>query len=287
MIATLPPASYCWVTPPAPAAIAVCALRWPPGVDPASLLDVWPRPGRARFGHLRDDDGTVIDEVVVMAEADDALLLCCHGGPGVRRLVSARLAACGLQAEAAPADDDLWGRLARVASPAARDWVLAHGLAEPPFAAELLYRPVMVLIAGPANAGKSTLLNTWCGHARAQVADQPGTTRDLVTVDLSHRGWALRLIDSAGWRITDDTLEQAGQALVQQAAASADVVLWLAPEDDPGSSLPAVLPVRAKADQAPTADGLSWSAPPFSDPATVAARLTALGDAIMGRCCLP
>ena len=83
--------------------------------------------------------------------------------------------------------------------------------------AELLYRPPFgVLITGPANAGKSSLLNAWCGHQRALVSDQAGTTRDLVAAETICHGWRLRLLDSAGLRAGADAIEAAGQALVEQ-----------------------------------------------------------------------
>jgi len=79
-----------------------------------------------------------------------------------------------------------------------------------------------VVILGRPNAGKSSLLNALAGFDRAIVFDQPGTTRDLVTVETALDGWPVRLIDTAGIRGTECLLESQGIALARTEAVSAD-----------------------------------------------------------------
>jgi len=257
-------ATFAWLTPGDPAAIAV--LRAPPV---ATLIDrPLPEIGRARFARLLDRAGAVVDEVVVARVADDGIEIMCHGGVGLRQAVALALTAHGL-VQVAPgppitAAERRWDALAAAPSPAAVRWLLAHdGDSVPPFPAAFLRRTPTVLITGPANAGKSTLLNAWCGHARALVAAQPGTTRDLVTADTLVHGWRLRLIDSAGLRPTSDAIEAAGQALVDVARAEVDLVLFLHGDDPAGGnrSQPGDVVVAAKADLTATPPaGLWWSA---------------------------
>ena len=92
-----------------------------------------------------------------------------------------------------------------------------------------------VAIAGPPNAGKSTLLNALAGREVAIVSAQAGTTRDVLTVDLELGGYPVQLIDMAGLRDTDDPVEREGVARARRRAASADLVLWLTSTDQPAA----------------------------------------------------
>lgn len=83
-----------------------------------------------------------------------------------------------------------------------------------------------IVIAGPPNAGKSTLLNTLLGENRAIVSDTPGTTRDFIESELSINGIQIRLIDTAGIRVaTDDAIEKKGIEKSLEKAEMADLVL--------------------------------------------------------------
>ena len=75
-----------------------------------------------------------------------------------------------------------------------------------------LTQPWRVVVAGPPNVGKSSLVNALVGYQRAIVHDQPGTTRDVVTALTALEGWPIELCDTAGWRESDDELETAGIA---------------------------------------------------------------------------
>ncbi|MFH0882422.1 MAG: tRNA uridine-5-carboxymethylaminomethyl(34) synthesis GTPase MnmE [bacterium] len=84
-----------------------------------------------------------------------------------------------------------------------------------------------VVIAGPPNSGKSTLLNRLAGFERAIVSDIPGTTRDYLDISMDVGGVPVQLIDTAGLRATKDRLEAEGAQRSQQLLGSADLVVWL------------------------------------------------------------
>lgn len=90
---------------------------------------------------------------------------------------------------------------------------------------------VRVVIAGPPNAGKSSLLNALVGHERAIVSAQAGTTRDQIDVPIAIGGVPILLTDTAGLRSSDDDIEGQGISRAEQLLESADLVLWLGTED--------------------------------------------------------
>jgi tRNA modification GTPase len=73
-----------------------------------------------------------------------------------------------------------------------------------------LHDGLSVVIAGPPNAGKSSLLNRFAGQDSAIVTDVPGTTRDLLREYVQLDGLPLHLVDTAGLRDSDDTVEREG-----------------------------------------------------------------------------
>jgi len=98
------------------------------------------------------------------------------------------------------------------------------------------YRLVLV---GPPNVGKSSLLNALLGTDRAIVSSTPGTTRDTVEESIVLQGFPVRLIDTAGLRASQDPVELEGIQRTRTAMASADLVLALidrSQEDDPCAS---------------------------------------------------
>jgi tRNA modification GTPase len=90
-----------------------------------------------------------------------------------------------------------------------------------------LIRPRRVVLCGPPNVGKSSLLNRLLGYTRAIVHDEPGTTRDLLAEATSIEGWPVELIDSAGVRSATDTIEREGIARARTAIDAADLLLLL------------------------------------------------------------
>jgi tRNA U34 5-carboxymethylaminomethyl modifying GTPase MnmE/TrmE len=275
--------SWSWQTASAPAAIALIQV---PAIS--ALIDrSLPQVGQARFASLQHRDGSIIDEVVVTRLCHDRLEIACHGGPGMRAAVEAACVSHGLNAADAgqTSESVLWQALASASSPAAVEWLLIHGLTDPPFPKEFLFRLPTVLITGPANAGKSTLLNAWCGHQRALVSDIPGTTRDLLTGQTVVSGWRLALIDSAGLRTGGDEIEQAGQALVAVARKTADLVLYLQPPGDHGGEDNDII-ITGKADLRKNLGGLCWSTQgiPGSNAQSL---LDAVGAAVLTRLRLP
>lgn len=121
---------------------------------------------------------------------------------------------------------------------------LRGALANPP--AERLRDGVRIGIAGPPNAGKSTLINALSGREAAIVSEIAGTTRDLVEVPLNLDGVPVVLIDMAGLRDhTGDAIERIGIERAEAAIARADLVLWLG---DPGDAPAGALLIAAKAD---------------------------------------
>jgi tRNA modification GTPase len=153
---------------------------------------------------------------------------------------------------------------------------------------ERLRRGLDVVIAGPPNAGKSSLLNALARRDAAIVAPEAGTTRDLIEVALDLGGYPVTLVDTAGLRETEAAVEQEGIRRARRRAGQADAVLWLSAPDAPGGEPPAfgeavVLSVATKSDlgKVPGCDiGLSVATGEGLD--RLVERLTALAEALCG-----
>ncbi|WP_407525087.1 tRNA uridine-5-carboxymethylaminomethyl(34) synthesis GTPase MnmE [Methylobacterium oryzisoli] len=106
-----------------------------------------------------------------------------------------------------------------------------------------------VVLAGPPNAGKSTLLNALARRDAAIVSAIPGTTRDAIEVRCDLGGLPVVLVDTAGLRESTDAIEAEGIARSRQRMKNANLVLWLAGPCDPIDRPHAhTLVVRTKAD---------------------------------------
>ena len=92
---------------------------------------------------------------------------------------------------------------------------------------ERLREGLVVAIAGPPNAGKSSLLNRLARREAAIVSPYAGTTRDVIEVHLDLGGYPVTLLDTAGIRESDDPVEQEGVRRAQARADAADLVLWV------------------------------------------------------------
>ena len=98
----------------------------------------------------------------------------------------------------------------------------------------LLKSGALVVLAGPPNAGKSSLMNALLEENRAIVSEVPGTTRDSIEAWIDLGGWPIRLVDTAGLRETKDEVEGEGVKRSEELIAKADVVVWL--DTVPGAS---------------------------------------------------
>lgn len=117
---------------------------------------------------------------------------------------------------------------------------------------KLLREGALVVLAGPPNAGKSSLMNALLGERRAIVSATPGTTRDSIEEGLDLDGWPVRLVDTAGLRTTDDDVEAEGVERAEALVERADLVLYLGecPVEiwRSAADLSKVIPVRSKCD---------------------------------------
>lgn len=105
-------------------------------------------------------------------------------------------------------------------------------VAAPPV--ERLHDGIRLVLSGPPNSGKSTLLNHLCARDAAIVSDIAGTTRDQIEVPVVRRGIAYILTDTAGLAAhTDDRIEAVGIERARKALEAADILLWLGDEEAP------------------------------------------------------
>jgi len=146
-------------------------------------------------------------------------------------------------------EDDVAVDLAALRSDVA---TMAHALqaliAAPP--AERLHDGLRVVIAGPPNAGKSTLLNALVGREAAIVSAIAGTTRDVIEAPVVLGGIPFLFADTAGLRDAPDEIEAIGVARAEARITGADILLWLG---DPAAAPdhPGLMPIAAKQDIAP------------------------------------
>jgi len=171
--------------------------------------------------------GDVIDATSRLAHrvALDAL-----DGGLVRRVLALRDALLELEALIAydidfPEEDD--GPIApeRIMASARRVGSMLDALVATAPAGELVRNGALVVLAGPPNAGKSSLFNALLGDARALVTPIPGTTRDAIEAVIDAPGWPLRLVDTAGLRESTDAIERLGIEVSERYLARAQVVL--------------------------------------------------------------
>ncbi len=216
-----------------------------------------------RFGRW----GTQAGEELVVVRRGEVVEVHCHGGRAASAAIVASLVACGARelateerlAQLEPNPRRRAARLAleratteRVALVLVDQWqgalgrecelVLEHlrrgeheaagrqleRLSDTWQVGCWLTRPARIVLTGPPNVGKSSLVNRLVGYERAIVFDQPGTTRDVVTAATAIDGWPVVLSDTAGIRAAAGELEQAGIALALDAVATADVVVEVA-----------------------------------------------------------
>ncbi|KAB7614565.1 tRNA uridine-5-carboxymethylaminomethyl(34) synthesis GTPase MnmE [Amylibacter sp. SFDW26] len=131
------------------------------------------------------------------------------------------------------------------------------------FAAERIREGFEVAIVGPPNAGKSTLLNTLAGRDAAITSEVAGTTRDVIEVRMDLGGLPVTLLDTAGLRETNDTVESIGIDRAIDRAQRADIRVFL--NEDVGDPTFGLTPaendlrVWSKSDLMGQRDGLNIS----------------------------
>ncbi len=122
----------------------------------------------------------------------------------------------------------------------------------------VLNEGLQIILAGPPNAGKSSLYNSLLGQDKAIVSATPGTTRDILETPLRDFGMPLMLVDTAGLRETQEDIEKIGIRKTQERLGSADIIFYLLDVTNyetwdlsPMSSFNSVIPVVTKIDQVP------------------------------------
>jgi tRNA modification GTPase len=256
------------LTPPGTGAIATVAVAGPRAWEIARQLfrpakgqlpDV-PELHRFWFGTLAGGDEVIL--AVKQVEPETQIEVHCHGGRRVVRWVVEQFTANGCT-EGEPGDvrQRVLSLLARAptlrtasilldqhhgAFDRAGREVLTHLESDQPEKAaeplaELarfasvgrhLVEPWKVVVAGPPNVGKSSLVNALAGYQRSVVSEVAGTTRDVVTVPVAFDGWPVELADTAGLRDAAG-LEAAGIDRAKRFLAEADLVIWLLDGSDP------------------------------------------------------
>ena len=223
---------------------------------------------RILHGHWGSPDG---EDVVVCRLSDTAVEVHCHGGRAAVERIAADLSALGYETtswrdwvvehESSPIRTEARSLLAQARTERTAAILLDQyaGALEAALAriidtieagradegrAELqsllarsavglhLVEPWRVVLAGPPNVGKSSLINALVGYRRSIVFDQPGTTRDVVTVVTAIDGWPIELSDTAGLRVSDDPLESAGVELARRQLDAADCVVFVSDATD-------------------------------------------------------
>ncbi len=271
------------LTPSGPGAVAVIEVKLPTTADVALVLSTFsaepPRDtaqaaiNRILYGRWNGED------VVVVRTAEWCWEIHCHGGLAAIGRIASDLTACGAEFRCVgdSPTEDLFAEievavntslprcrtrktaglvLAQLTSPlralidAARQTenTAQRQSAQDHFerwrsVAEHLIEPWRIAVVGPPNAGKSSLINALAGRQRSIVSATPGTTRDLVEVEIVCEGWTFRLIDTAGVHSSADSeLELIGIQRSLEILTRCDVICLV-------TDVTTMLPERTLTDQ--------------------------------------
>jgi len=141
--------------------------------------------------------------------------------------------------------------------------------------AERLRDGIRVVIAGPPNTGKSSLINALAGRDAAITSEIAGTTRDLVEAPVTLDGTPFLFTDTAGLRDSKDAIEAIGVSRARAVMDAADIILWLGePEDRPDGDRVILVQTKADLDPPPRARDIAVSAVTGAGLADLAALLT-------------
>jgi len=249
-------------TPPGPGGIAVVQVIGPGAREAVRRAGIRLAPAPA-WSRLDDDVLACVRPAADTPWKLPTVEVSCHGGKAAPRSLVARIGvpeatrAAVYNAAVARRALDRTRAEAWLLLPEARTWRAAAMLLEqaqgalsrvvdrlrnPAGARRLLETartgrslvdPPTVVLAGRANAGKSTLLNALAGRDRALVSAQPGTTRDPVAETVAFDGFPVRLVDTAGFAESDDALDRASMKLAREAAEDAALTLWVRDAREP------------------------------------------------------
>lgn len=269
----------CWCSPTGAAAIAALLLRGTQEGLTHALGTPPPETGATALRPLAIDD-----EALLIRLDERTLLVTPHGGPRIRQRLTTWLLERGVhftdeQAAIWPASvgDAIARRMLAMLPRAASDLAVPLLLAQPerwrmhgpPGPADapqgrrlrrLIHAPTVAII-GPANAGKSSLLNALAGREIAAAAPIAGTTRDFVTAGVTLAGLACTLLDAPGLRDTTDPIEAHAIENARLAITQADLRISLAAPDQAFlPDWPDALRVRTKADLGGAGGDMSVSA---------------------------
>ncbi len=254
-VSLLPGCRLLVATSSQPGAIAILQLDG----DVATVLRAatgiaqWPT-GRARLTTLAD-----IDRGIALRLTDKVAQLMPHGGPRVVQRLVAWLVDRGVELVAPddvapervfPEATDRFeamalAAVARAASPIAVDLLLdqprrwraatadCNPDAERARRLNRLIDPPMVVVAGPANVGKSTLSNALVGRSMSIAADRPGTTRDYTSGRIDLAGVVVDWHDTPGLRDSSDPIEVESVEIAMSLIARADMVVALTDHQQP------------------------------------------------------
>lgn len=250
---------FCRLSAPGLSALSIWRLAAPPeDLQAVAGRRALPEVGRPVRVSVPDGSGGLLDEGVLwLREAGEASVaeLHLHGGAGVAAALRARLRDLGWREDSPPRDPDTDRFLqcrgplnARVAAtllegqlqfrfealesmePAERRGAVADLLRWEGWA-EVLERPPQVVLAGPPNAGKSSLFNAWLREERVTVSPHPGTTRDSVEAGVLLGSGAdaveARLVDTAGIWEAIGSLDRAAVDEARRAIRAAWRVVWV------------------------------------------------------------
>jgi tRNA modification GTPase len=117
---------------------------------------------------------------------------------------------------------------------------------------------IRVVVAGPPNAGKSSLVNALAQSEKAIVTHIAGTTRDVIEVPIAIDGVPFVLVDTAGLRESEDVVESIGIDRARNEAERSDILLWLGVDQPPAHQ--GLIRIAAKADLGSGGPGLPVSA---------------------------
>ena len=235
------------------------ALAQQPGLRPAEPGEFTRRAFANGRMDLNEAEG-LADLLAAETEAQRRAAMAMAGGTLTKMVAGwrQRVLDAAAQIEAAidyDGEDEVLPWPTRAADLATLAAQIEATLSAPP--AERLRDGLRVVIAGPPNAGKSTLFNALAGREAAIVTPHAGTTRDVIEAPVRLGDVALLLTDTAGLHeASEDLIEIEGMRRAETVMAVADIVLWLGDGGGPEGAIK----VAAKADLGASAEGLRLSA---------------------------